>query len=759
LKCYWVAILIAAIWLFIILYYTRGGLLIGGDQPGFYNGPNGILTAYPNVVVPSIGLILANGNIYVGFYLGLFIGLCINLFALTYLVNTFFVEWRRKITPVILACVFYVFSMFYIYNTFKSVIGIATVSESGLLLFLALAVKLYRFINKTGRFTKLDCVLLGIEIALSSAIPPNSFRIIAVESAIIAGLLVLAIIKQGVLKISNIKIVLNNFLRTLPIIIVVAVACMMYWEWNYFSTFKTNVATSLYAAKSLGLLTINAPYANLINTFRIFGVWAFQTGYCPYNSLFYSNISVTVTSFLWPIVALGMSLLLVKKNNRLKIMSLVSLSLLIIAWDSANNSPAGAINLFAVSHVPLLSSLFPTFFLSSALLPIFYILLSTFVIVQLAELLRSSKRRFFHFHFKKLVKVVIPLLLIVLLLVPDMPFFTGAALGQYFNSNIKGIWIPNDYFEVTNILSSSMQPGNTALLWPSITTYVQTSWGYQGTNSFYNDFFYPSAIITPDSFGSYSLANPTTATEYSTLTSVPITAGNSSSDITSYADFAKLSVQGANYTYFNNALSLDSVNGTGNYVYIAIPFNETLNTSECALFTLQFSAGPQSLIETLLKNQDLWVGIGSSDGDIGWYIPGSTTSSNYTISDNTFTISMVADSPDKPWAASVYNASSVNNIDFCIPAEDLTNSSHLSIALSSLSIKAFFNVIDQSIINLWQQYKVEYVILDSSNVAGALISPEQYSSLLNLLISKGVLVPIFVGKYLQLYKVNYKALS
>ena len=513
------------------------------------------------------------------------------------------------------------------------------------------------------------------------------------------------------------------------------------------------------AAQSLGLFTLNAPYANLINTFRILGVWSFQTGYCPYNGLFYSNPAITIASFIWPIAALGVSLLLVKRSHGLKVPLLVALSLVIIFWDTANNPPVGAINLFAVSHVPLLSSLFPTFYLSATLLPIIYIALSTFVAVRLIELLRGSKRSFFHFRYKKFA-MIIPILLIVLLLVPDMPFFTGDALGQYFNSNIKGIWVPNDYFEVKNILSSSMQSGNTALLWPSITTYIQTSWGYQGSDSFYINFFYPLSVLTPDSFGEYALANPSIAAEYSTVTSIPITAGNSSSDITSYADFAKLSVQGANYTYSNNIISLDSVNSSSDFVYIVIPFNETLNTSNFALFTLQLSADPQSHIETLLKNEGLWIGIGSSDGDIGWYIPGSTTSSNYTITNNIFTVSMVANSPDKPWAASVYNASSVSRLVFCILTKDLVNrrgrASYPSFALSSLSINAFFDAVDQSTINSWLQYNVEYIIFDSSNVNGATISPEQYSSSLSFLISKGVIVPVFVGEYLQMYKVNYE---
>jgi len=757
LKCYWVAIPIAAVWLSIILFYTRGGLLVGGDWAGYYNALAAFRTGAPEVITYGIGLLLAGENIYAGFYLWTFIGICLNLFALSFFLSSLFEEWRGRIVPLAIADVLFVFSMFSVYNTFKSVIALTDISIGGLLLFLALAVKLYRYLNKSGRFTKLDCVLMGIGIAVSSMVPPNSFRIIVVEGAIGVGLLFLAIVKQGTVKISNVKNVLKSFVFTVPLIVVVAVVGMLYWELSVFSSFKTYVGASLQAAQSFGLTTLNAPYANLINSFRILGVWSFQTGYCPYNGLFYGNPVVTIASFIWPIVVLGASLLLVKGSYRLKVLLLVALSLLIIVWDTANNPPVGALNLFVVSHVTFLSSFFPTFYLSGTLLPIIYVALSAFVAVRLIELLGGSKK-FLRFRYKKFV-MIIPLLLIVLLLVPDVPFFTGEALGQYFNSSVKGIWVPNDYFEVKDILSSSVQSGYNVLLWPSITTYVQTSWEYQGSNSFYNNFFDPLPVITPDSFGGYSLANPSLSAKYSTVTSIPITTSNSSSDVTSYADLPDFTVQGANYAYSNNTISLDSVNSSSDFVYIFIPFNETLNTSDFSLFQLQFSAGPQSLIETLLKNEGLWIGIGSSDGDIGWYIPGSTTASNYTVNNNMFTVSMVAGSPNTPWAASVYNPSFVNRIVFCIPTEDLKGRAHSrgypSLDLSCLSINAFFDAVDQSTINLWGQYKVEYVLCDSSNVGGASISPEQYSSPLSFLINKGVIVPVFVGKYLQLYKVNY----
>jgi len=622
---------------------------------------------------------------------------------------------------------------------------------------LALAVKLYRYLNKSGRFTKLDCVLMGIGIAVSSMFPPNSFRIILVEGFIMMGMLLLALIKQTTLKTSKAKSVLKSFILKLPLIAVVAALGMMYWEWYFFSSFTANLANYYHAAESVGASSFYVPYATLTNTFRILGVWTFQTGYFPYHSLFYSNPVITIASFIWPIAALGLSLLLMKGNYRLKILLLVALSLMIIAWDTANNPPVGAINLFAVSHVPFLSGLFPTFYLSGTLLPIIYIALSTFVAVQLIELLRDSKRTY-HYRYKKF-SMIIPVLLIFLLIIPDMPFLTGDALGQYFNSNIKGIWVPNDYFEAKNILSSSTQSGNTVLLWPSITNYVQTSWGYQGSNSFYGNFFDPLPVITLASIVSHSFPSPNLGAEYSTLTSVPITAGNST-DITNNIDFANLSVYGASYTYLDNTvkLSLASINNS-DHVDIIIPFHDASDLSSDAYLTLQFSAEPESIFSNILGNGSMWVGVGDSQGSIGWYILGSSSSSSYSVINNTVTFSMLVGFPDTPWSASVYNSSSVTGFVIHILGQGLSTTPYADLSLSNISVSVSSADVDQSVLDLWRQYKVEYVMFDNSIVSGGTFPAGDYSSPINTLVNKEVLIPVFAGKYIQLYKVNYGALS
>lgn len=758
LEWYFVAIFVALVWILIILFYTRGGLLIGGDLLGSYNAYTAIQTGNPNAILPGICLLLANGNIYIGFYVWLFTGACLNLIAFSYFLSTLFDDWRGKLTYLFIADILYAFGVFRLYDTFKSVIGLAFTSTAGLLLFLALAVKLYRHASASCSFTKVDCVLMGLGIAVSSTVPPNSFRILLLEGILVIGLSFLALIKNAPINTFNGKAVFKRVLYKLPIIGVVATLGMLYWEFPFFSSFGASVETASFAVQAQGLYGFNAPYAILINTFRMLGAWTFPSMYCPYHDLYSHNPIITITSFIWPVTAMGLSFMLADRNRRSKILMLVAISLLIITWDTANNAPVGVINTFIVSHLPIVLGFFPTFFLSSMLLQIFFAALSSYAVVRVIELLRKSKQGVSHSSRKNL-EATLPIILIIVLLIPAAPLFTGSALGQYFDPSIKGMTIPKDYFDVKSILSSSTQSETTTLLWPSVVTYVQTSWGFQGSNGFYNSFFSPIRVYTPDIFatglGGYTLANPELAAEYSNMTLYPLMPSSPLVDITGYADFSKLSVWGARYTYSDSTIKLSPENSGSDHIDVLIPFHEALDASGSAFFMLEFSAEPMAFIENMLRNGSLWVGISCYEGTTGWYLLGSSPVSSYRVSDSTILVSMLVGFPDKPWVASTYNSSSVTGFVFRIFSQELSNSPYEDLLFSSVSIKVSSGDIDPSKLDLWARRGVKYVIFDSSIIDGAAIPSEQYSLTTKLLIDKGIFIQIFAGKYIQLYKVNY----
>ncbi len=746
LKHYFVAVPIASMWLSIILFYTRGGLLVGGDWPGYYDAFMAIKTGNPNAIIYGIGLLLANGNVYSGFYIGTFIGICLNLMALSYFLAVLFDEWREKVALYVIASILYAFNMFSVYNTFKSIVGLASINIAGLLLFLAQIIRFYRYMNSSYNFAKLDCFLMGFGIAVSSAVPPNSFRILLMEGLIVIALLSLTLIKRTVkrapaLSVNNI----NKVITKLALVASVAVLGMLYWEVPFFLSFKESIETALYAAETHGLTSFpHAPYASLINTFRIFGVWAFPTGYCPYHNLYFQDPLITITSFMWPVTALGLSTLLASRDQRSKILSLVVLSLLVISWDTADNPPVGPMNKLIASLTPVLVAFFPTYFLSGTLLPILYITLSTYVIARVLELLSDFKKKVSSHPRRIPTAAVTAILLMAVLLIPDMPFFTGESLGQYFDPSIRGIWIPQDYFEARNILSNAK---GKVLILPSLTTYVQTSWGYQGSSYFYYVFFERNSPIVPQNpifrTGGYTLYNPKASSLYFSLTTPPLQANTSSIDVMGL-DYDKITVWGAKYV--QTAGNLTIYNAEAGHIDISIPTLHPYDATPYQFFVLKIRLYPAE--PSLIDSGKLWIGI-SSPGTIGWYILGST-SNTYFVNDSEVTISMRIGSPDKPWPASTYDPSNITGIILRIRTDGLPP--RFQKLTLSISLGLAHPTINRSQLDLWTSYGIEYLLIDKSIVQGSAVDPLMYNNAINMLISSGFLRPVYIGRYIELYR-------
>jgi len=739
-----IAFPLALVWLSIILFYTRGGLLVGGDWPGYYDAFSAIRTGIPHAIIYGVGLLLARGNIYVGFYTGTFIGLLLNMVALFYFLATLFREWKDRILPYIVAGILYAFNMFALYNTFKSIIGLADIAVAGLLLFLAQAIKLYKHVIGQSEFSKWNGILMGVGIAVSSRVPPNSFRILLAEGIIVASLLAWALIEGIMRKSPNVRQVFKKFLIKLPLISITALVGMLYWEIPFFSSLKENIETAFYVIPAHRTTSIlSAPYASLVNTFRVLGVWAFPTAYCPYHGLYYHVPLITITSFIWPTAALGLSILFAEKKRRTLVLALVLFSLLIISWDTADNPPVGSLNKFIASVLPLSLAFSPTYFLSGTFLPLIYVTLTTFAIVRVSEVSYNLGKREMVNIRGKIFKSAFPLLLIITLLIPSIPFFNGSALGQYFDPSIKGIWVPEEYFKAKD---TALQHQGVILLWPCLTTYVQTSWGYQGVNGFYNSFFSPLKVVTPDFFGGYTEYS-LTRLMYTNLTRPPIKPGGLR-DITDLLNKEKISVWGTKYERFNGSIRI-LVNNTDR-IDIGIPFLSAIDISNYTFLVLKLSSNPLFFMGSLAKSNNFWIGVGSAEGVVGWYILGST-SNTYSINDEGISVSMLIGFPDKPWAASYYNPSNVTGVIIRLITRDIKEPIEVNFSLKS--IKVAFSDIDLSIISLWKNFEVKYVLLDKSIAGGAASVYEPYYSSLLLLTKNGVLHPILIGKNIELYQV------
>jgi len=745
-----IAFTITFIWNLTILFYTKGRILVGGDWVGYYDAFSAIKTGIPNAIIYGIGLLLAKGNVYIGFYLGISIGLFLNIIALFYFLNKLFADWQSRVSPYIIAGIFYSFNMFALYNTFKSIVGIAEVANAGVLIFFAQIIKFYRYIIAGAEFSKWDCILMGIGIAVSSRVPPNSFRILLAESIVMVILFAYAFIKGYVRKIFDINSFLRKFLNKLLQVISIALLGMLYWEIPFFSTFKESIETAFYAMHAKSYLNVlNAPYAKLINVFRILGVWAFPTGYCPYHMLYYHDPLITVTSFMWPIMALGLPMLLAEKKERSQILILISFSLAIISWDMADNPPVGPLNKFIVTYFPLILGFFPTYFLSGTFLPLIYVVLATFTTVKIIEFICHMLRKDAFKIRNKFLKTIFSSLLVFLLIIPSIPFFNGSALGQYFDPNIKGIWIPEEYFDVKNVV---LQYQGAILIWPSLTTYIQTSWGYQGAANFYNEFFAPKNIITPQNpifkAGGYTFFNPSSRNIYINLSKPPLKPGVSW-NIKRLIDEKHMQIWGASYEVSGDIIKITI--SDSDHIDIVLPFLYAVNISNFQFLVLELSFKPSSYMEDLAALGGFWVGVLSADGMAGWYICGSS-SNTYFVVNSSISIFLLINYPDKPWPASYYNSSNIVAIIIRLFTHSFKK--YDEVFLSLKSIKIAFSDIDFSIINIWKRFKIKYILFDKSLVDGAYINPKIYDFALDRLKKEKILRPVFLGKYIELYEIE-----
>ena len=504
------SLILSSAWIHLLILHTRGGLLVGGDFVGYYNISQILKQPSPIGLIFAFALLLTFNNIYVAFYLALFINCFMVLFAMIHFIYVIFTDNlsdAQKSWMGMLAAFLYLINPVSITDTFKSIVLNVLIRNFGFLLFMIELTNLSWSILGVKKFTWKNSALMGLGIALSSRFPPNSFRMLLLETIIFTTALIITIFSIRLRRKLNLKEILRNITKCtakcMLITVPIAILGMLYWIIPFITNFEVATTTLIHAGEARGsqaLQNLSPGYATLTNVFRLFGTWVFSSQFMPYHDIYSSNIIIVLSSFMWPILALGFSTLIAKKERPVILILVIGCTIGLF-WDKAGNPPLGIIYTTIVNN-PLASQIFPTHFISSVLLSKLYPLLISYTLVTI--LTNKSIR--------KLVRATSAGTLITLLLISAFPLWTGEALGQYFDQSIKGIHIPTDYFTTRNIIND-----HKTLLLPSMTTYIRTSWSYQGSNAFYLNFF-GSNIITLDTLGVYAEYNPKLIALYRNLT-------------------------------------------------------------------------------------------------------------------------------------------------------------------------------------------------------------------------------------------------
>jgi len=727
----------------VILAYTRGKLLVGGDLVGIYSLSE--LSWHPtaNNLIPAICVGASGGNFYVGFYVAMFIGSVIVTLAL----QSLYLETLRGIDQLKLARVgFALIPLLYLSNpttvtdTFKTLDSSVLVQNAGVCLFL---VGLLRLTWRSSSGVRgiapaaLSCVL---GTALATEEFPLSFRILALFVLLTVLFSVVSLLRHGTGH--RRLVVLGGLVAFASVLLGFAVDFV-----TALPLYRAALPGGLSSASQIagafsGSSSLNT-FGSLTSTFRLLDTWGFWSGFVPYHTLYVANPTIVLLSFLWPVFALCTPLLLREKSRDNSLLTiLVALALAAIAWESGSSGPFAPINGAFAKLVPTAAELFPPYFLSINLLSKLFPVLVAYSIAWISHSWRVPPRLMSGAHMitrkswgAKWSRSLglggtrpqlpgsphpwrgsIAVAIAVGLMATAYPTWSGLSESQYFDQSVKGIVIPADYETTRTILVRS---DGSAVLFPGLTTYIQTSWNYQGSQAFYPAFYYPAHVLVPDSLGSYSLFRTNVAQQYLNVTS-PLRPGGPSEN--QFSGPWKDAAWGINYTASAPALLHLQETDSPSFTAAWGP-QPSLNLSNSSWISIAFTTSNSTWIWNNAGSGKLWFGIGSSStGTIGWYVLRHTSYAVLTLlSATSFSISVLTNQSDDVNPGSWYLPSEVSGFYFM----GLFNQSMTNLTLGDPIVTAEFgSSIDPMWIESVEQLGFGYVFFDHTIIDGAAQSSE-----------------------------------
>jgi hypothetical protein len=736
------------------LYYTHGHLLYGLDYPGVYSLQDFAYRPLPDWLLPAVGVGLTGGDPYLGFYFGFGVG----TFFATYTCQLFARElFSRSFTETqlvvvqALAATFYLFSPAAVVASYKSLIEIVFLSSGAFFLVLAMLVRLVRRLSLGWSFRTYDALLLGIGIGL--AMPdsfPNQARVLGLTGV---GILI-AIFGALILRKETVHtFAVGRGLRSLLTVgLPTSLLLLAYVLYSAATQWLTNPAALRTVAGAYVPLFTNTTYNTFPFVVRLLGRRSFPL--LHYAALYQTDPWVTFGSFLWPVLAINAALLyayFLRPRDRRWVYLLVGVSLAAIVWDTGSNPPFGGVNTGLIGLFPALRVVLPIHFLSALLLAkVFPVLIAFSIVTTAVELPRrwaawraqrltigsppdtadsSATEEIRRAHYRRsarsrnLTAVLITIGVAGLVLLAALPVFAGTVEGA---GKRKGFVVPSDYFQVRHQLQAVH--GN-AILLPAIFVYFRTSWGFQGANSFYVAFNYPSQVIVPGYWGPYTYLLNQTKEDYSAVTTPVVPNPTSLPLLPSILPNASKTPKGGLIEDYR--------------------LGAPLNSSSYQWLLLQFPTANATDVAQLLRAGELKVGVRSNHtGSTGWYYPGSGFNAIANTSGGAgVSLELLVGEPSSPQHYDPNAITSVVVIEKTSGASNRTPLGPMRVA----------GVLDSIVRPGWvgtvQSYHVSYLLVDHSIRHGAAQTYKYVNICLQTLAAAGVIVPMYGGPYLQLYQI------
>ena len=715
-----------------VLAYTHGALLYSGDNTGYYTVYDFVSAGFPASIVQVIYALMspyaliflslaAGMNYYIAYYFSLYLSAILTSLSISYLIRRMFPGLgRRQLAATGIA------TFLYYYNPNTYIAYYYGVNFVGLnfVYLIAFLATLYGLPRASRRALWRDSLLAGLLLGLGAGVFPNDIRLFLAGFILYVIFLVYKLLKGP---------------RSAGVLPQVAAFVSAFAAGNAYTVLPmvANLTGALkqayYGAFNLGGVAVRSePWAAMIYTLRLLDSWTFNSEFNPSRYLLNQNPFLVISTFVWPVAALALPLLIHERRHRSTIALTAALMLVAMWWDAGPNPPLGSLYARVVAALPLGQQLFGYDFFAPLLAILFSVMIS-YVVVTMVGVCRSRALKLLGVAMLAGASIV------------SYPALAGYSVTAYFNPSVHGFWIPQEYVGAREYL---LQHKGTALILPGDYVYMTTAWNLQDNMYWYNQFFMPARVLTIANFGG-GYASSSERTDYTALVSrITIPDVNDTLPINySYAGPPGVFRAGVSRN-IGSVLSLyPTTNAFSEPPAVDFTFKEPLNLSRYEYLVLSIRTQNVSYFKWLMENQELQIGV-YSYGIAGWYFVNSSVNSYAVVMGSDLLIFLRVGSPDTTWGGPLYNVSSVNGLSLQFPlAGNITISYPVIYACNATTV-------NPSWLSLLHSYNINYILLDRSIVSGNMTSYSYLSASLGELVADGYLRPVWSEGYLTIYEVD-----
>lgn len=557
-----ISILISAFYITLMLTYTHGALFFGGDSPGYYN-VHDINFSSKTTIIYSFFIAASFGNFYVGDYAA--------AFFIMFLILFFLGKVTKEIVQGLIPSQY--LNLVSGISQFLYVIGPLSITESiysfagnqisfdtvFVLIFLLGLMIGYKSLLRYDKIGAKALLFMAIGMAGSLPIFPNSIRLFIVNFLIFVFFFIIV----SIYKIKEKQIFLLRYFIEFITVTIILFAVSLYRFLPLFMniTFYSSVASSA-ASNNAYIGFYTGSFNSLPFSLRLFGSWLFP--HTPYYGLYSTLNLVNILSFLWPVFALVVPILLIGRNRIPALAPFILFLAVAFFWYDAGNIPLGFLWWAIVHHLPETYQLIPPGEITIQLGIVYYIMAALgivlFVLFLEKNIFKGYRKN------KKILFGIATMVILVLLLFSMYPVVNGNAETLVYNSPTNVTYfVPTEYSYARQYLLA--EHAENILVLPATYTYMSTKWRYDGIALFYQEYFAPIGIINEFTFGGEYIS-PGNLSLYNNLTLPTILTGENYSISPEFINLIEkyhinyilfdstLSVSNSTMGYYQNSLNL-----------------------------------------------------------------------------------------------------------------------------------------------------------------------------------------------------------